>query len=172
VQLELAAVLHLADGKRIACRTEDFSEGGAALRLPLMPPGMVRDAPVSVSLWRGDNECVFPARVASQAGLSLRLRWQLAERDQEIALIQCTFARADAWVSWSSGRAHDKPLRGLRKVLAVGVGGYSGLLQDSLARVGPAFGWANTLVASLASLLPRHPQAAPVHPVYSPSGKR
>jgi cellulose synthase (UDP-forming) len=172
VQLELAAVLHLPDGKCIACRTEDFSEGGAALRLPLMPPGLVRDAQVSVSLWRGDNESVFPARVASQAGMSLRLRWELTEREQEIALIQCTFARADAWVSWSSGRVHDKPLRGLRKVLAVGIGGYGGLLQDSLTRVGPAFGRASALPAMLASLLPRHPQAAPAHPARSPSGKR
>jgi cellulose synthase (UDP-forming) len=47
-------------------------------------------------------------------------------REQEYEFVKTTFARADAWTGWAEGRPTDTPLRGLRHVLLVGVGGIGG----------------------------------------------
>ncbi|MBC7860158.1 MAG: UDP-forming cellulose synthase catalytic subunit, partial [Burkholderiaceae bacterium] len=116
VSIRLPALLRLPDGKLLPCHTADFSDSGAALVMPLMPE-LAPDAKVSVSLWRGEEEYAFPARVIGCAAPQVRLHWELTGQEQQIQLIQCTFARADAWAAWADGRQHDRPLKGLQSVL-------------------------------------------------------
>ncbi len=156
VQLKLPAILHLPDGKTVQCRTEDFSEGGTAL-VPAALPDLKRDEPVMVSLWRGEEEYAFPAKVAGVAAPYLRLRWDLQTREQEAALVQCTFARADAWVSWSEGRQADKPLEGMREVLSLGFTGYRRLAEHALPVFTPARRRLARFRDWLAGWLPRTP---------------
>lgn len=156
VRMKLPAVLHLPNGKLIHCHTEDFSEGGVAL-VPTMLPNLKRDDPVIISLWRGQEELAFPARVASLAPPQLRLRWELQTLEQEAALVQCTFARADAWVSWADGRQVDQPLVGLREVLSLGITGYRRLGEQILPRFSPLMRGASSFIAWAAGWLPRTP---------------
>src|SRR5690606_17495563 len=115
VTMRLPAVLHLPSGHLLRCHTVDFSEGGTALAVADLPT-LENDQEVTVSLWRGDEEFTFPAQVVGQSGDRLRLRWNLQTTEQQATLVQCTFARADAWVDWAEGRQHDKPLLELRRV--------------------------------------------------------
>lgn len=160
VQLHLPAILHLPNGRLVRCHTEDFSEGGTSLVLSQfdLVESLEPASEVMVSLYRGEEEFVFPARVIGKVDPQLRLRWDLHTREQEIALVQCTFARADAWVSWAEGRDGDRPFTSLYQVYSVGLMGYARIAQYLM----PGFSArAASLGASVArwvgGLLPRMP---------------
>jgi len=158
VTIRLPAVLHQPDGRLIRCQTVDFSDSGCALSVPLAT-GLQRDEKVMVSLWRGAEEHAFCAQVISSDATQVRLQWMLASQEEQMMLIQCTFARADAWLSWSEGRETDKPLRGLQSVLRVGILGivrvfhYAAPADSSFStRIRQSGGW-------LRGMLPRRPAA-------------
>lgn len=157
VQMKLAAVLHLASGKRIRCETADFSEGGVAL-VPAAMPEVGRDEMLMISLWHGDEELAFPARVVSIAPPQLRLKWELQSQEQEAALVQCTFGRADAWVEWAKDRPADRPVESLGEVISVGLLGYRRIAEQFLPRLAPALRRVSEFRAFLASFLPRSPK--------------
>ena len=162
VQIALPALLHLPGGKLVRCQTVDFSEGGASLAVEpylgaaVSLDGLAAETAVSVSLWRGEDEHQFPALVTATGGANVRVRWNLQTQEQEIALVQCTFSRADAWVSWDDGRPIDRPLHGLMEVLWVGLSGYRRMIDYAPASMTPALTALRRSFASLASLLPRH----------------
>lgn len=156
VLMKLDAVLHLANGKRIRCKTADFSEGGVAL-VPAAMPEIQPNETVMVSLWRGNEEIAFPARIISIVQQQLRLQWELQNQEQESALVQCTFGRADAWVDWAKDRPADKPLQSLGAVLGMGLLGIRRLGEytlPNLVSVTRRFDEFNFFVASF---LPRSP---------------
>ena len=157
VKLEVPAIVHLPGGHLIRGTTLDFSEGGAALSLPALPE-IAPDALLHISLRRGDEEFLFPARVVAVAAPQLRLRWELTDPEQQAALVQCTFARADAWTTWAAGREQDAPLAGLWRVLSVGLSGYRRILDVSLPEHARSARRARAVAAWLSSLLPRQPR--------------
>jgi cellulose synthase (UDP-forming) len=157
VQMKLAAVLHLPNGKRIRCETADFSEGGVAL-VPAAMPEVGRDETVMISLWRGEDELAFPARVVAIAPPQLRLRWELQNQEQEAELVQCTFGRADAWVEWTKDRPADRPVESLGEVVSIGLLGYRRIVEQFLPRLTPAMRAISEFKAFLTSFLPRTPK--------------
>lgn len=157
VSMKIPATLHLPGGQLVVCHTEDFSEGGTALVVPEMSQVKLGDQ-VQVSLWRGNNEQVFPAKVVSLAPSQVRLRWEAMTMAQESSLIQCTFARADAWVNWAEKRSNDKPIESLAEILALGLEGFRRLGEFLLPVAGLPKDSFHNLHNSLASLLPRHPK--------------
>ncbi|MBZ0092571.1 MAG: PilZ domain-containing protein, partial [Sulfuricellaceae bacterium] len=156
VSIKLPAVLHLPNGKLVQCYTEDFSDGGVAL-VPSLMPNLKREDHVTISMWRGEEEFAFPARVASLAPPQLRLRWELQSLEQEAALVQCTFARADAWVSWADGRQVDRSMASLREVFSLGVTGYRRLGEQVFPHFSPMTRGAKRFIAWVAWWLPRTP---------------
>ena len=156
VRLKLPAILHLANGRKIHCETEDFSEGGIAL-VPAAMPAIERETAVMVSLWRGEEELAFPARVTAIAAPQLRLRWESLSQEQEIALVQCTFARADAWVDWARNRPLDKPLESLHEVITMGFGGYRRLGEQISPRFAAVNHRFSRFYKIIMSYLPRQP---------------
>lgn len=123
VQMSIPATLRFASGRTMRCRTVDYSEGGVGIEL-LAQVDLPIGESVRISLYRGEEEFVFPAQVAFSRGERLGLRFDGLSTADEIALVQCTFARADAWTGWGEGRQPDTPLRGLAHVLRVGVLGF------------------------------------------------
>lgn len=162
VDMRLPAALRRPDGQLLRCETEDFSEGGLSLTVPA-DQGLPVDAPVQVSLWRGDEAFVFPAQVVGSSATRLRLRWALESTEQRMALVQCTFGRADAWLTWSEGRRRDRPLAGLRQVLRTGMDGYLRIAEHALPVVAPLTQASRRLGERIASLLPRTPVSGGPH---------
>ncbi|HEX5392047.1 MAG TPA: UDP-forming cellulose synthase catalytic subunit [Rhodocyclaceae bacterium] len=155
VRMAIDAMLILSGGHALRCRTLDFSEGGTALDVDGLPP-LRKDDAVQVSFWRGHEEFSFPALVTGTSGNQLRLRWAEMPMELESALIQCTFARADAWVTWADGRRRDVPLKGLRQVISIGFSGYRRMFElamPNLAARSPL----KSLAARVSSLMPRRP---------------
>ncbi|MBY0408682.1 MAG: PilZ domain-containing protein, partial [Burkholderiaceae bacterium] len=102
----------------------DFSMTGVGLELPEGALVAVGDK-VQVGLWRGNTECTFPATIMLHRGQSATgLQFDPMTREQQIDLVQCTFARPDTWQQWNETHDEDRPLRGLQEIAQLGVLGY------------------------------------------------
>ncbi len=125
IPLKVPATLVLADGKTIACHTENYSTGGLGIVLPKHMKLQRGDA-IGVSLSRGAMDYYFPAVVARSAGTHLGLKFDDWSHEKETQLIQCTFGRADAWVHWEKELVPDAPLHSFVEVIEMG---YQGVLR-------------------------------------------
>jgi len=74
----------------------------------------------------------FPARVTRLAGRHLGLQFEALTLDQERQFVQCTFGRADAWLSGDDETPDDMPLAGFKEVMLMGIEGYARLAQGAL----------------------------------------
>ncbi|MGV2290226.1 UDP-forming cellulose synthase catalytic subunit [Trinickia sp. YCB016] len=128
VAMTVPAALRFSTGRTLACETIDYAEGGVGLRLPASIEIPMHEK-VSVSLFRGNEEFVFPASVTFTAPGRVGLQFAPLTREQELDFVQSTFARADAWTNWAEGRQADAPLRGLMHVMRVGCAGITGLFE-------------------------------------------
>jgi cellulose synthase (UDP-forming) len=126
--MKMPVMLKFSTGRTLACETMDYSEGGVGVKLPGDLEVPLHEK-VTVSLFRGDEEYAFPATVGFTAVGRVGLRFSALTREQEFEFVKTTFARADAWTNWSEGRTPDAPLRGLRHVLVVGMGGIGALFD-------------------------------------------
>jgi hypothetical protein len=66
---------------------------------------------------------------------------EFAELDiqQQMDLVQCTLARADAWLDWSENREIDRPLNGLKEILYHSMRGFQHLGHYLSVRVAGSF---------------------------------
>jgi cellulose synthase (UDP-forming) len=127
VAIRVPAILQLGDGRAFHVHTQDYSLGGLGLELPeeLSAAELSKAGDkVWVTLDRGDQECAFPARVIMAKNSLLGLQFDELSIADERRLVQCTFGRADAWISKNEGRPNDKPLDGFREVCSLGLHGY------------------------------------------------
>lgn len=131
VQLAMPAMVRLPNGRTMVCETEDFSEGGLALKLPTALV-LEKNASVGVSIFRGEREFSFPALVAFSQGSVLRLRFEGMQIDDYQALVAATFSRGDAWQEWLPDRDTDHPLRGFKEVFIISRQGLRRFLSSLL----------------------------------------
>ncbi|MFM2053368.1 MAG: hypothetical protein RL456_1405 [Pseudomonadota bacterium] len=122
VQFGIPARLETPEGKIYHVETEDFSEGGLRVRLP---PGVMlhKQTPISLALERGDQVAFFSAHVVFQQGEHHGLRFDPMTLEQQMDLVQITFARADAWLDHHSRHAPDRPAAALGEVIRLGLRG-------------------------------------------------
>ncbi len=120
VASKLPATIMLSNGKSIMCETSDFSQNGVGLKLPnemLIPIGEL----VNVSIFRGQEEGVFPAKVLMSRSFGTGVEFQNLNIAQQMKLAQMTFARADTWAAtWGEG-IPDNPLAAMREVTKIGL---------------------------------------------------
>ncbi len=123
------AMLKLANGKRFSCRANDYSEGGLGLVMP--EPGMAPlNSQAHVSLFMGDREFVFPAKVVFVRDRILGVEFETLDLQQQMDLVQCTLARADAWLDWDESRVVDQPMAGLKEICYHSMKGYQHLWYE------------------------------------------
>ncbi|MFA6921754.1 MAG: UDP-forming cellulose synthase catalytic subunit [Gallionella sp.] len=117
------AMIKLANGSRVVCRATDYSEGGLGLVMPASEMVQLHSE-LRVSLFMGEREFVFPALVVFLKGTVVGIEFEELTLQQQMDLVQCTLARADAWLDWDEGRVVDKPLTGLREIMFHSMRGY------------------------------------------------
>lgn len=150
VSSRLPVALRLQDGRSIATFTQDYSLTGLGLDLPDDYQLGIGDH-VTVTLADQYREHVFPAHVIVRKSGSAGIQFDPLTTEQEADLVQCTFARADAWVGWKNEQDADRPMQGLHEIFTLGVAGYKKLLHilsdglktrqaDLLALLGRKFG--------------------------------
>jgi cellulose synthase (UDP-forming) len=92
---------------------------------------------VSVSLFRSDEEGVFPAIVTFSGKGRLGVKFDNLSLHQQAELASLTFARADAWIAtWGTGQ-RDKPLRSLKSVIVIGLRGIGQLTATAFKSLKP-----------------------------------
>ena len=129
VNARMPATLFLEDGQVLRAECIDFSMTGVGLQLPV-PVALAVGQKVQVGLWRGANECAFPATIALQRNNGeLGLEFEALNKNQQIDLVQCTFARKDVWRDWNDSHDTDRPLQGLREIMNLGIHGYRTFLN-------------------------------------------
>lgn len=128
VNSRLPAALQRADGSVFACHTQDYSMSGLGLEIGANC-AVALDEKVSVSLWRDEREYSFPAQVIAAKAGSIGIQFDALSLTQEAELVQCTFARAEAWTGWKDEQDHDHPMQGLKEIFHLGVIGYKKLFR-------------------------------------------
>jgi cellulose synthase (UDP-forming) len=122
VAVALPAMIRLANGKTLACSTTDYSASGLGVKLPdgaSLPTG----EQLHVSLYRGNQERMFPAEVVFGAASHVGLRFGELDIRQQIELAEMTFARADTWANtWGHGTP-DTPFQAFKEVTRTGLSG-------------------------------------------------
>lgn len=116
---KMPAMLSLSNGKTIACQTNDFSQSGVGIALP-EGVEVACGEQVLVSLFRDEEENIFPASVVFSHGQMLGLTYLDLSMQQQSDLARVTFSRADIWAAnWGKG-AVDTPLSALAEVTTIG----------------------------------------------------
>ncbi|MCL7462381.1 UDP-forming cellulose synthase catalytic subunit [Pseudomonas sp. NW5] len=154
VATDLPAALRLPDGHLLQARLVDYSSGGAGLALT-EARSLATGSAVWLLLRRGNREFAFPAQVSRCTAQHLGLNFAELDLQQQIDLVQCTFARADAWLNWGEEHAAERPLRSLFEVLALGIQGYLRLMEHLPAPLRALYRGVQALFRGLGSLLPR-----------------
>jgi cellulose synthase (UDP-forming) len=117
----LPATLYLDNGQVLRAQCVDFSMTGVGLTVGEGITLAVGER-LQVGLWMGDVEHTFAAKVMLSKGRGMiGLEFEDLNRDEQMALVQCTFARTDAWVDWGDQHAPDKPLQGLGEITHLGL---------------------------------------------------
>ena len=136
VAASLPAVIRFENGRTLVCKTEDFSQHGLGLAVPPdvdIPMG----SRLAVSLFRSDEEGVFPAVVTFSGKGRLGVKFDNLSLHQQAELASLTFARADAWIAtWGTGQ-RDKPLRSLKSVIVIGLRGMGQLTATAFKSLKP-----------------------------------
>ena len=185
--LRVPARLLRPDGRHLQSCTQDISANGAAVRLAARH-GLSRGDTLTLSLPQGSERLALTACVTGTTRRGVRMRWVEPTPEQQQALVECTFARHDAWASWTQGRRPDRLLASLFEVLAVGLAGYRRLAHHALIdtsrrleplrqllrriarHIGPVFLAAHADLRSPSALLAA--MAAPIGPAAAKQGRR
>ncbi len=130
VPKNIAAVLHLPDGSRVACRTDDFSLRGLGLQTEV-PAAVQRGDRLRLSLSADDGDHEFPFEVALVNGNHVGLLLGTMTIQEERNFIRCTFGSAEAWNDWDRNVVTDHPLASFVEVFSFGATGYVRLLESA-----------------------------------------
>ncbi|GGC01187.1 cellulose synthase catalytic subunit [Oxalicibacterium flavum] len=128
VASRLPAALHLPDSTTVPCFTQDYSMNGLGLEISDQH-ALALGMEVQVSLWNGLREHRFPARVVVRNTGTVGLQFAPLDVQAQADLVQCTFARPEAWRGWKDDQDVDRPMQGLHEIFTLGVAGYRKLLH-------------------------------------------
>lgn len=115
IAAQLPAMLRLADGSTLCCRTVDLSRGGARLALPAGAAALAQER-VALTLRVEPGAPALPADVVACSGATARVRFAAMSLEEEGALVRALFSRADAWTGARDGRAPDRPLAAFAQI--------------------------------------------------------
>ncbi|WP_349573314.1 UDP-forming cellulose synthase catalytic subunit [Azotobacter salinestris] len=162
----LEAVLRLPDGRAYPCLLSDYSVGGAGIKLP-QALTLAQGLPATLLLARGRREFAFPCTLSRCLGRQIGIRFDGLSRQQQIDLVQCTFARADAWLN-RTGRhgEEERLLSSVASVLRLGGRGYLRLFEYAPGWLRRLLRPVSRLLRWLSSFLPRSPLPAPSPPPF------
>lgn len=160
VEFRLPAVICTTSGHRYPAMLHDYSDGGAGLVLE-QPLVLASGERLRLVLTRGKQEYSFPAQVMRCHDNELGLSFQGLTQQQKVDLVQCTYARADAWLNWQlDAVTQERPMESMMEVLKTGLSGYVrlyGFLPGWLRRLlQPVVNF----VVWIGSFLPRWPGSA------------
>lgn len=122
VAAQLPAMLRMGDGRTARCETRDLGRDGAAVQVGASIQVRARER-VWLSIFSFADERPLPAEVVEQDGDAVRVQFLTLSLEEERALVQAIFSRADAWLGWTDGHQRDRPLVTLGRIAKHGAAG-------------------------------------------------
>lgn len=145
------------DGYMYSGTLTDYSDAGVGVKLAdtaLLKVGAL----VDLILVRGARQFSFPGRVSRSIDESVGIHFKTLSKQQQIDFVQCTFARADAWLTHNRDFSLDRPMQSFIDVVLLSVSGYQHLAKYLPFPLSRLVKWLTQLVAWVLSFLPRnHP---------------
>ncbi|GID08685.1 UDP-forming cellulose synthase catalytic subunit [Pseudomonas sp. 008] len=160
VHAKLPAAVRLESGHSYPGTLQDYSDGGVGIQLDAslsLPLG----GRISLMMQRGDREFLFPGHISRSHKNFVGISFTALSTQQKIDFVQCTFARADAWLNWGENFAPDRPLHSFVDILKLGGIGYYRLYEYLPAWVRRIARPPLHLLRGVFSFLPRMPAASP-----------
>ena len=108
LRLQMPAMIKLPSGRTVSCATENFPESVLGLSLP-MPVAVEEGSFVSISIFHGHRELVFPAMVVLRQGLTLRVSIADSSLNDFRTFATAALSRGPEWPKWLPGRDADRP---------------------------------------------------------------
>ena len=137
---------------------KDYSSGGLGVQCPDSLQFEEQQA-VHIGLSLGRREFSFSAKVINSGRGRIGVAFDELSMEQEKNLIQCTFARADAWLNWNNDRAVDRPLSSLGDIFVIGCRGYKRIIRSFAPALLPLLQRLEKAVSFFLWLLPKSPKA-------------
>lgn len=121
VRVKLPALIRKGPGEPVhEINTLDVSYSGAALEgTPDL--GIANGDPVQVVLVPRRSDTWLNAKVRRAGHKVTAVQFDEMDVEQESALVNALYGRADAWIQWREGQPEDRPLRALATVARYGV---------------------------------------------------
>jgi cellulose synthase (UDP-forming) len=128
ILVKLPAMLRSADGRTIRCQTLDLARGGAMLSTS-SELKIASGERIWLTIFSSAEERGIPAEVVLAKGSTVRVKFGAMSIEEESALVQAMFSRADAWVDWDQGRPKDQPLLAYFQLAMYGIKGVRNILR-------------------------------------------
>lgn len=128
VQARLPAAVRLPNGRFYPGMLVDYSDGGAGIELDVALDLPIGER-VSLLMQRGEREFLFSGIVSRSHKTFIGIALAQLSDDQKVDYVQCTFARADAWLNWNEDFVPDRPMHSFIDVLRLGASGYYRLYE-------------------------------------------
>jgi cellulose synthase (UDP-forming) len=108
MRLHMPAMIKLPSGRTVSCATENFPASVLGLSLP-MPVAVEAGSSVSISIFHGHRELVFPAMVVLRQEQTLRVRIADTAQNDYQTFALAVLSRGPEWPKWLPGRGADRP---------------------------------------------------------------
>lgn len=128
IQINMTVMVHGLDGRCFLGKTQNFSEGGAAILLGDLHGIKVLDH-IWVTVRCAKREKAFPCQVLTSFDNGIRIQWAFENERQRREFIQFTFGRANIWLYWTDHIQIEHPFLGMTKLVTVGALGYLRMFQ-------------------------------------------
>lgn len=106
----------------------DYSDAGVGMKLS-NTTALKEDDRVELVLTRGARQFSFPGRISRNFDGNIGIHFYALSQQQQIDFVQCTFARADAWLTHNRDFTLDRPMQSFVDVLLLSLSGYQRLAQ-------------------------------------------
>ncbi|WP_202922476.1 UDP-forming cellulose synthase catalytic subunit [Sinimarinibacterium sp. NLF-5-8] len=163
VATPLPATLVLPDGRLFPATVNDYSSAGIGLNIsPDLP--LTANSRLGVALQRGHAEYIFEGQVRYRAGSTIGIEFEPMTQQQRVDYVQCTFARADAWLRWHRSSPRHGVSHDLWDVLHTGLHGYQRVIKYAPHRLRWLLRAGIAPLRWLAQLRPRPPSLSGISP--------
>ncbi|MGB3392549.1 MAG: UDP-forming cellulose synthase catalytic subunit, partial [Stenotrophomonas sp.] len=156
VTKRLPTALQLPDGRTLRGVLHDYSNDGVGVELE-QAQALADGTAVTLLLGRGHHEFAFAAMVQRSVGARLGLLLRFDNEQQRVDFVQCTFARADAWLDWHAGYRPMSLPRSLWSMLALGWRGFRRIGDFTPIDFERPAHWSRRAMRWLASFAPQRP---------------
>lgn len=128
ITTSLSADVIDANGYMFTGTLTDYSDAGVGMKLTGNAVFQV-GALVDLILVRGARQFSFPGRISRCIEDNIGIHFEALSKQQQIDFVQCTFARADAWMTHNNDFSLDRPMQSFADVVLLSLSGYQHLAK-------------------------------------------